>query len=211
MVDQSPTSPSVQAPRRPQFTLRALLLATTAAALLFALMAYRGWLGAFVFVLVCIIGFSIASFRQGRKKWSLGFLYAAFVWVGVIGPCAPYTHVRQSEYQVCTKCGLLRQTTEERLIGNKQIKVVSEAIRPTEISMWYQKHFGVCANHTWILQRSTRRDFASIFGLQWGGHHQDTSVQGCDGHLNAQDRQRLDELFVQDKAACKKAISKLFR
>jgi hypothetical protein len=91
------------------------------------------------------------------------------------------------------------------------MKMVSDEYYSSDAANWYRAHFGDCPSHAWSpFAGSDNMFFTSIFGLRWGsvGSNVRDTLELV-GHLNDDDKQRLDKLFLQDEEECKKAFSEL--
>lgn len=208
MVEQSPPSPSVQSARRLQFSLRSLLVAISAAALLFALVAYHGFFGGLVFFLASNLTLAAYLARRGKKGRALGISVFAVFLFAMIAPAGPPTHYRAAHSFICTNCGLERWTYEEGRIGSESGRTTSEQFHETDVSNWCQQHFGKCTQHKWKEGSDGSTNYTSFLGLRWATSAQSWCCVGTDVELDDEERKRLDELFIKDKKACRQEIVK---
>lgn len=193
-----------------QFRLSTLIVATAALAILFALMRYRGLLGAWIFFLG--LAFVMMGVGLYRRQWQRTLGYAATVVVlFVFGLPSFPTHQSQSYSYTCTTCGLQRWGHHESLIGNSDYLSSEERFVETDFSKWHAEHFGDNCRHTWKEGPGGSSRYASIFGIRWNVFRSSWRVSQQTIELDDKQRQMLEALFAEDPKACQAHISNLLK
>lgn len=115
----------------------------------------------------------------------------------------------QSESVFCTRCGLLKFSTQT-VTNEEPARILEshEELIPTQLSRWHVAHYSDPCNHIWRYNHSSSCAYLHFGPIRFRAHSAEagSSVTPRLISLDSESRDHLDELFQRDPAACQEYI-----
>jgi len=147
-----------------------------------------------------------ANFPSGTGFW---LLVGTVILAAVLLTSSVSKRRTRANTFFCDQCGCqLRVTSDSLLNVPGQIRE-QRKIERTDLSNWYEAHFGTNCTHTWLTNHLSSATYLALGEIRlWelvgsSGSFSTPSIT----HFSADDQARVEELFSKSPDMCKKFIS----